>query len=120
MKFRAGDNGYAVAAGCVEGVGPARQGVRHLAQLLAGVTDGDDAGIRTLQLVSRGRRFEITVDGPVEVVELSSGDITPCRTPLDGRILGFARLKGDMYALLDADRLAELARASGDDVKSHR
>lgn len=109
MRFWAGASGYAVAAGCVEGVGPARPGVPHLAQLLSGAPTTTDAGVRTLQLVAHGKRIEVTVDGPVDVVEIAREDITPCPTTLSSKVLGFARLNGDMYGLLDTERLIELA-----------
>jgi hypothetical protein len=107
MRFKAGTSGYAVAAGCVERVGPARPGVPHLAQLLTGASTTPDAGVRTLQLVSRGQRLDITVDGPVDVVEIAREDITPCPATLGSKVLGFARLSGDMYALLDTESLIE-------------
>lgn len=120
MKFRAGENGYAVAAGCVENVGPARQGVAHLSRLLEADSAASTEGVRTLRISSHGKWIEVVVDGPVEVVELAPESITPCRTSLDTKILGFARLNGDMYALLDADRLIELATGSSDEVKCER
>jgi len=121
MRFRAGASGYAVAAGCVEGVGPARPGVPHLVQLLDARTAGDHPGahhddsdhVRTLRLVVRGQRLEVAVDGPIDVVEIARDDITPCRSTLSSRILGFARLDGDMYALLDADNLFAAEHAPG-------
>jgi len=117
MRFRAGANGYAVAAGCVEGVGPAHPGVPHLRQLLgAGATgdhDRDRDSERTLRLAVRGQRLEVAVDGPIDVVEIARGDITPCRSTLSSRILGFARLDGDMYALLDAELLFKVEHAPG-------
>ena len=125
MRFRAGANGYAVAAGCVEGVGPARPGIPHLAQLLQTGASGErdaerdaehDAehdGVRALRLVARGQRLEVAVDGPIDVVEIAREDITPCRSTLSSRILGFARLDGDMYALLDAESLVQVEREPG-------
>jgi chemotaxis signal transduction protein len=121
MRFRAGANGYAIAAGCVEGVGPGRPDIPHLRQLLdTNETGGRDSergsqrdGERTLRLVVRGQRLEVTVDGPIDVVEIAREDITPCRTSLSPRILGFAKLDGDMYALLDVERLFQEEHAPG-------
>lgn len=109
MRFWAGAHGYAVAAGCVESIGPARAGVPHLAKLLDAASTVANDGVRTLRLVSRGHRFEVTVDGPVDVVAIAKENITPCPTTLSSRIFGFATFAGDMYALLDTESLIDLA-----------
>lgn len=105
MRFRAGTSGYAVAAGCVERVGPARAGVPHLSQVLEGGAVTDEAGARTLRIVAKGRGIEVTVGGPVDVVEIDADHVTPCPPALAANVLGFARINDEMYALLDAERL---------------
>jgi hypothetical protein len=109
MKFRAGPNAYALAAGCVEGVGPERSSVPHLAWVLSGELPDFAGGRRTLHVTSGGRRSMVTVDGPIELVDLESVDIAPCRTTTSSMIMGFARAGGaHVIALLDADRIVEI------------
>lgn len=118
MTFRAGANVYAVAAGCVEGVGPERTEAPHLAWALGRHLPEFTGGRRTLHVVAGGRRTMVTVDGPIELVDLESGDIAPCRTTTSSMILGFARADGEsVIALLDADRLVEIVHeaATGTD-----
>jgi hypothetical protein len=109
MTFRAGSNAYALAAGCVEGVGPERMEAPHLLWALRGHLPEFVGGRRTLHVVAGGRRTMVTVDGPIELVELESVDIAPCRTTTSSMIMGFARADGaNVIALLDADRLVEI------------
>jgi hypothetical protein len=118
MKFRAGSNVYAVAAGCVEGVGPERSEAPHLGWALGGQLPEFTGGRRTLHVVAGGRRTMVTVDGPIELVDLESVDIAPCRTTTSSMIMGFARVDGaNVIALLDADRLVEIVHeaATGTD-----
>jgi hypothetical protein len=112
MRFRAGSNAYAIAAGCVEAVGAARPAVPHLAWVLGGEVPDFGGGARTLHLAARGQRSEVTVDGPIELMDLESGDITPCRTTTSAMILGFARTTTGVVPLLDADRVVELLQQS--------
>ena len=111
MRFWAGPSRYAIAAGCVEGIGPARRDVPHLA-LLLGATVARERDTRTLTLVARGHRGEVTVDGPVEFLELKATDVAPCRTTASTTLLGFARVDGSLYGLLDAERVVALTRES--------
>jgi hypothetical protein len=105
MRFRAGASGYAIAAGCVERVGPARAGVPHLARVIEGGAGAGEAGARTLRISAKGRAIDVTVGGPVDVVEIDVGHVTPCPPALAANVLGFARIDDEMYALLDAERL---------------
>jgi hypothetical protein len=111
MSFRAGSNVYALAAGCVEGVGSERSEAPHLLWALSGRLPEFAGGRRTLHVVAGGRRTMVTVDGPIELVELESADIAPCRTTTSPMIMGFARGGGThLMALLDADRLVEIVQ----------
>jgi hypothetical protein len=105
MRFRAGASGYAVAAGCIERVGPAREGVPHLARVIEGGAGTDEGGTRTIRIVAKGRGIDVTVGGPVDVVEIDADHVTPCPPSLAASVLGFARIDDEMYALLDAERL---------------
>ena len=109
MKLRAGSGTYALAAGCVDAIGPARPEAPHLVWVLHRQLPDFAGGARTLRLVSRGTGVEVTVDH-VELVELNSDDIAPCRTTTSSKVLGFARNRDGVFALLDADHIVELVR----------
>jgi hypothetical protein len=112
MKFRAGAQQFAVAAGCVERVGPPQSSAPHLTWVLGRGIPEFAGGARTLLIATRGTRSEVTVDGPIELVDLAADDIAPCRTTTSPVIMGFARTSSGVVALLDADRFVEIL-ASG-------
>jgi len=119
MKFWAGPNVYALAAGCVEGIGPERPSVPHLRWVLSGEIPEFSGGRRTLHVAARGQRTMVTVDGPIELVELGSDDIAPCRTTTSSMIMGFARAGGShVVALLDADRVVEILHQAATETLS--
>jgi hypothetical protein len=119
LHFQAGPNRYALAAGTVAAIASARADLPHLADLL-GETSGPVDARRALRLSARGRAVELVVDGPVELVQLNAGDVSP--SPVTSRVgvLGFARVSGGLTVLLDApvlvDRVLEYL-GSGDDAR---
>ena len=112
VRFRAGAHSYGIAAGCVLNIAAARPDVPHLAWLLLGGLSEFASGARTLQIASNGRSGDVMVDGPIEVIELESSDIAPCRTTTSSITLGFVRRDGGVFALLDAERVVDLLRDS--------
>jgi hypothetical protein len=111
IRFRAGTNVYALAAGCVTGVGAARSGVPHLARVMGDDVEDSAEGARALTLAVDREVAEIIVDSPVALVDLVAEQIAPCRTTTNPNVMGFARDTEGMYAILDAARLIELVRA---------
>jgi hypothetical protein len=90
-------------------------GVPHLTWVLNRQVPELASGTRTLELESRGRRVEIIVDGPVELVDLEPSDIARCHTQTSSRILGFARGREGLFVLLDVPAIIEAVLDSATD-----
>lgn len=108
LRFRVGESAFALAAGCVETIGPVRTEVPHLSWVLERQLPTITTGSRTLHVVAPSGRVELMVDGPVEVMELDTDDVAPCRTTASSTVMGFARAGDEVVALLDAAVLVEL------------
>jgi hypothetical protein len=109
LRFHAGNTEYAVAAGNVDAIGPARPGVPHLASVLGDAAAGSLESARSLRLVASGRAVDVVVDGPVELVQLDESAIAPCNlgAVASATFLGFAREDRRVFVLLDAPSLVE-------------
>lgn len=108
LRFHAGSHVFAVAAGTVATIGPSRSDVPHLSQVFGQSEPSVDlASARLLEIVGAGQRASVVVDGPVGLVQLDVGDITPCRDTTSPSVLGFALVEGEPCVLLDAIRLVE-------------
>lgn len=107
LRFHAGDTVYAIAAGNVDAIGPARAGLPHLASVLGDTPAASPQAARSLRLVAGGRAVDVVVDGPVELVQLGADDIAPCRLDAGSTFLGFARGADGVFVLLDAPSLVE-------------
>ena len=109
LRFHAGDTAYAIAAGNVDAIGPARAGLPHLADVLGDTVAPSPETARTLRVRAAGRAVDVVVDGPVELVQLDVEHITPCRLGAiaSSTFLGFARDADRVFVLLDAPSLVD-------------
>lgn len=107
LRFHAGSMTFAIAAGSVQAISSARSDAPHLAQVLGGEPGAMANATRVLHVCAHGERVDIVVDGPVELIELEVGDITPCRATTSASVLGFARIGDELCVLLDAATLVE-------------
>jgi len=114
LRFHAGDTEYAIAAGNVDAIGPARGGLPHLASVLGDTAAVSSESTRVLRLRAGGRAVDVVVDGPVELVQLDVDNITPCRLDAiaSSTFLGFARDADRVFVLLDAPRLVDKIAAT--------
>lgn len=125
LRFQAGSQTYALAAGSVTSVATARADLPHVSEVIGDGTSSDshDAA-RALRVSASGRTVDVVVDGPVELVKLGTSDVTPCALPSRAGVLGFARAGSQagnrLTVLLDAqvlvERVLEFLR-SGDEAR---
>jgi chemotaxis signal transduction protein len=109
LRFHAGDTAYAIAAGNVDAIGPARPGLPHLARVLGDTTAVSPESTRVLRLRAGDRAVDVVVDGPVELVQLAVANITPCQLGAiaSATFLGFARDADRVFVLLDVPSLVD-------------
>ena len=115
LRFRAGSVACAVAARGVQAVRAAPAGRAPLWQLLEmEPAEGDDSGgAWVLGLSHREASAEVLVQGPVEITDVSAGNVlrTPAALALSRSdlIFGYARCARELVALLDIPALVALA-----------
>ena len=109
LRFQAGETAYAIAAGNVDLIGPARAGLPHLASVLGDTTATSPESARVLRVRAGGRAVDVVVDGPVELAQLDVDNITPCQLGAiaSATFLGFARDADRVVVLLDAPSLVD-------------
>jgi hypothetical protein len=115
LRFRAGRLPCGVAARDIVGLRGAPFDPPAL-WLLLGVPRADanyQGGDWVLRVAHDDASAEITVQGPIEIANVSAGDVlrrpATLALPNDGLIFGFARCAQELVVLLDIPSLVELA-----------